>query len=61
MSTLPGISASEVENYLIDSEKLIVVGHSSGGHGAWWFASHYPDRVIAGKTALTEPFQLLVL
>ncbi|ELU12464.1 hypothetical protein CAPTEDRAFT_191936 [Capitella teleta] len=29
------------------TDKLIVTGHSMGGHGAWHLATHYPDRVIA--------------
>ncbi|KKK16082.1 hypothetical protein ARAM_000727 [Aspergillus rambellii] len=31
----------------ISSEDWIVVGHSNGGQGAWFLATHYPDNVIA--------------
>ncbi|KAI8992141.1 hypothetical protein BDF20DRAFT_832121 [Mycotypha africana] len=30
-----------------DIEKLIVIGHSNGGQGAWYFATHFSDKVIA--------------
>ncbi|PPQ74189.1 hypothetical protein CVT26_004486 [Gymnopilus dilepis] len=29
------------------TSKVVVVGHSNGGQGAWYFASRYPDRVMA--------------
>lgn len=28
--------------------KVIVMGHSNGGQGAWYMASRWPDRVKAG-------------
>ncbi|ESO96501.1 hypothetical protein LOTGIDRAFT_159918 [Lottia gigantea] len=31
----------------VDTEHLIIAGHSMGGHGAWHIATHYPDRVMA--------------
>ncbi|KAH9817177.1 hypothetical protein DFH28DRAFT_1081408 [Melampsora americana] len=30
-----------------DGDDLVVLGHSNGGQGAWYFASRYPDRVRA--------------
>ncbi|KIW79365.1 hypothetical protein Z517_05977 [Fonsecaea pedrosoi CBS 271.37] len=33
------------------SEKLLVAGHSNGGQGTWYFASHQPDRVIGAAVA----------
>jgi hypothetical protein len=27
---------------------VILVGHSNGGQGAWFLASRFPDRVLAG-------------
>lgn len=30
------------------TQKLIVLGHSNGGQGAYHFMSHYPDRVLGG-------------
>lgn len=35
-------------NYPRDT-KLIVVGHSNGGQGAWYIASRWPDKVKAGR------------
>ncbi|CAA7270176.1 unnamed protein product [Cyclocybe aegerita] len=31
--------------------KVIVIGHSNGGQGTWYFASRYPDKVIAAVPA----------
>lgn len=28
--------------------KLVVMGHSNGGQGAWYVASRWPDKVKAG-------------
>jgi pimeloyl-ACP methyl ester carboxylesterase len=30
------------------NSSVVVVGHSNGGQGAWYLASHFPDRVVAG-------------
>ena len=35
----------------IKRDSLIVTGHSNGGQGAWHFAMHHPDHVIAAATA----------
>ncbi|KAH1846444.1 hypothetical protein KXX55_001802 [Aspergillus fumigatus] len=31
----------------VSQKEWIVVGHSNGGQGAWFLATHYPDKVIA--------------
>ncbi|KAH7909149.1 hypothetical protein BJ138DRAFT_1090031 [Hygrophoropsis aurantiaca] len=31
---------------LEDSKKVVLVGHSNGGQGAWYLASRFPDRVL---------------
>lgn len=31
----------------IDTERLLVTGHSNGGQGTWYLASHRPDRIMA--------------
>ena len=30
-----------------DTEKVVVTGHSRGGHGAWLLAAHRPDLSLA--------------
>ncbi|KAI8334605.1 hypothetical protein BC941DRAFT_472538 [Chlamydoabsidia padenii] len=30
-----------------DINRLIYMGHSNGGQGAWYLATHYPDRAVA--------------
>lgn len=34
----------------VNRNKLVYVGHSNGGQGAWWMASHYPDKALAGTS-----------
>lgn len=34
---------------LHDNGRVIVMGHSNGGQGAWYMASRYPDKVLAGN------------
>ncbi|KAI8905029.1 hypothetical protein EDD86DRAFT_212102 [Gorgonomyces haynaldii] len=48
MPGVPDIWKSSAEP---DITKLIYMGHSNGGQGAWWFASHYPDRALAALPA----------
>ncbi|ORY88575.1 hypothetical protein BCR35DRAFT_276583, partial [Leucosporidium creatinivorum] len=33
------------------AKKLVVLGHSNGGQGAWHYMSHFPDRVLGGVPA----------
>ncbi|KAH9925275.1 uncharacterized protein B0H18DRAFT_1170833 [Fomitopsis serialis] len=32
---------------LADDTRVLLLGHSNGGQGAWWNAARYPDRVAA--------------
>ena len=34
---------------LVKDTRVLLLGHSNGGQGAWWNAGRYPDRVVAGK------------
>lgn len=43
----PGVPDTLKQDCQAHTERLIIIGHSNGGQGAWWYASHYPDRVIA--------------
>lgn len=31
------------------NSSVVLLGHSNGGQGTWYLASHFPDRVIAGR------------
>ncbi|KAF8803609.1 hypothetical protein BYT27DRAFT_7109472 [Phlegmacium glaucopus] len=33
------------------NSSVVLVGHSNGGQGTWYLASHYPDRVVAAVPA----------
>ncbi|OAL25655.1 hypothetical protein AYO22_04644 [Fonsecaea multimorphosa] len=33
------------------SDKLLIAGHSNGGQGTWYFASHQPDRLLGAAVA----------
>ncbi|KIX09107.1 uncharacterized protein Z518_00185 [Rhinocladiella mackenziei CBS 650.93] len=35
----------------VSSGKILVAGHSNGGQGTWFFASHQPDRVLGAAAA----------
>lgn len=37
----------------ISPEKVLLIGHSNGGQGAWHVAERFPDRVIGGKSKST--------
>ncbi|KAJ3322034.1 hypothetical protein HDV06_003635 [Boothiomyces sp. JEL0866] len=43
----PGYIKHSQELKGVDTDRLVVAGHSNGGQGTWWFASHYPDKVLA--------------
>lgn len=34
-----------------DLKRIIVTGHSNGGHGTWHMALHQPDRIVAAAAA----------
>lgn len=36
------------EYSLSENTRVLVLGHSNGGQGAWFLASRYPDRVVGG-------------
>jgi pimeloyl-ACP methyl ester carboxylesterase len=36
--------------------KLVIMGHSNGGQGAWYVASRWPDKVKAGM--FDRPYNL---
>lgn len=33
---------------LVRNSRVLFIGHSNGGQGAWWNAGRHPDRVVAG-------------
>ena len=38
------------DSWLISpTSSVVLVGHSNGGQGTWYLASHFPDRVVAGR------------
>ena len=40
--------------------KVLLLGHSNGGQGAWYVAGRYPDRVVGGMR-LTRDEQTISL
>lgn len=36
-------------SWSVDIKKVLIMGHSNGGQGAWYTASRHPDRVIGGN------------
>ncbi|KAF8938527.1 hypothetical protein BGZ58_000719 [Dissophora ornata] len=51
--TLPGVpeSLKNLPGMKPDPERLFMAGHSNGGQGAWYFATHFPDKAIAATPA----------
>lgn len=47
MKGLPGVPKHLISVYTVDVTKIVFTGHSNGGQGAWWMASHYPDKTLA--------------
>ncbi len=35
----------------VDGDKILVAGHSNGGQGTWYVASHQPDSILAAAAA----------
>lgn len=35
----------------LTTDKLLVAGHSNGGQGTWYFATHQPDKVLGAAAA----------
>ncbi|KAI9104846.1 hypothetical protein DFS34DRAFT_219605 [Phlyctochytrium arcticum] len=48
---LPGVPVEKLNDLSVSRNKLIYAGHSNGGQGAWWLASHYPDKALAALPA----------
>jgi pimeloyl-ACP methyl ester carboxylesterase len=50
VDALASISKSDGNwhSFCVNSTKVIILGHSNGGQGAWYLASRYPDRVLGG-------------
>ncbi|KNC98636.1 uncharacterized protein SPPG_06318 [Spizellomyces punctatus DAOM BR117] len=48
---LPGVPAEKQKSLAINRNKLIYAGHSNGAQGAWWLASHFPDKALAAVPA----------
>ncbi len=38
-----------VDNYPVDTRKIVLIGFSMGGAGAWHLAAHYSDRFVAAS------------
>ena len=36
------------KGWATSEDRVVLLGHSNGGQGAWYLAERYPDRVIAG-------------
>ncbi|KAI0028355.1 hypothetical protein K488DRAFT_89825 [Vararia minispora EC-137] len=54
VSALRKILASRSEWFgwrLPEDEKVVLIGHSNGGQGTWYFMSRWPDRVLAAVPA----------
>ncbi|KIW57973.1 hypothetical protein PV05_02527 [Exophiala xenobiotica] len=52
VSAIPNwINSTGWEGPGLYSDKTLVVGHSNGGQGTWYFASHQPDRVLGAAAA----------
>ncbi|OQU98556.1 hypothetical protein CLAIMM_04322 [Cladophialophora immunda] len=45
------INSTEWNGSRLYSEKFLVAGHSNGGQGTWYFASHLPDRLLGAAVA----------
>eukprot|EP00026_Physarum_polycephalum_P002049 Phypoly_transcript_02053.p1 GENE.Phypoly_transcript_02053~~Phypoly_transcript_02053.p1 ORF type:complete len:900 (+),score=110.07 Phypoly_transcript_02053:31-2730(+) len=39
-------SSDRESQTIADPDRLIITGHSMGGHGAWHFSTHNPDRAL---------------
>ncbi|KAF9103079.1 hypothetical protein BGX27_010744 [Mortierella sp. AM989] len=50
---LPGVpkELKGISGIKPDPERLFMAGHSNGGQGAWYFATHFPDMAIAATPA----------
>ena len=48
---LPGVPVTlrELRGMRPDTDRILMAGHSNGGQGAWYWATHFPDHAIAGN------------
>ena len=55
--SLASASLSKLEPFGVKDKKVIVAGHSAGGHLALWTAARHPTRFIGavGLAAITDP------
>ncbi|CAJ1457019.1 unnamed protein product [Effrenium voratum] len=51
---LPGIDGGR-EDFGLDDQRVLVTGHSMGGHGCFVFATHFPDRLLGAACASGYP------
>jgi predicted esterase len=53
---LEEVMSEVTKRYQIDLDRLYLSGHSMGGYGAWFLATHYPDRwaAISPQTGYTD-------
>jgi len=54
IDSLHNILSSQEEWYdwnIQKDTKVLVIGHSNGGQGAWYFAGRFPDRVVGAAPA----------
>lgn len=47
----PGVPSDIAEQIKAEPNRLIYMGHSNGGQGAWWLLTHHPDNAIAAVPA----------
>jgi len=50
-SNLPGVPSNLRESYQMDATRILLIGHSMGGHGCWSLMAHYGDLAIGGACA----------
>ncbi|KAL7749701.1 hypothetical protein RI367_004929 [Sorochytrium milnesiophthora] len=43
----PGVPPELRPQFKVDAQRLLITGHSMGGHGAWMYSTHYPDLAVA--------------
>jgi pimeloyl-ACP methyl ester carboxylesterase len=51
MTELYGVPDTLKDQMIPDTNKLFYIGHSNGGHGAWWLATHRPDTALGAMPA----------
>ena len=44
--TNDGTSGILLHSKQVDLSRIVITGHSMGGHGAWIQATHYPDGLV---------------